>query len=265
MIFQENKGPIVAAAIHAAHAMRPEVVEYHGLSEKQRLREEDPYTDQWTREVGDFRIIGEKSRFEYDINRPRHKAVYLTPDDAWDLSIWETEPPRELIDRSLKEYDEFYEEVRKNLDNIRDEFGRFVVLDIHSYNHIRPGPDSPPADAEKNPEVIVGTSNMDQSKWTPLIEKFISDLRSSTIAGRHPDVRKNVKWTGGHFSEWIHNTYPDHACCFAIEFKKLFMNEWTGEIDPEHHDDIHKALKNTVPGLREKLSELNAKDQNGNS
>ena len=72
-----------------------------------RLREEDPFTGGWTA-IAPTRIIGRRSRFEVDLNRPRGRAVYRRPEDAWGLDVWTTEPPDDLVDRSLAQYDAFY-------------------------------------------------------------------------------------------------------------------------------------------------------------
>jgi N-formylglutamate amidohydrolase len=253
-------GPIVATAIHASHKMRDEVRNLHDLDENIRLREEDPYTDLWTT-VGDIQITGDKSRFEFDINRPREKAVYLKPEDAWGLHLWKSPPPPELVKKSIDQYDDFYRDVKECFSNLQDNVGRFVVLDLHSYNQIRPNPDSPPADHEFNPEVIIGTSNMKRKRWAPLVDRLISDLRAFDYMGRRLDVRENVKWSGGEFSQWVHNTFPENGCSFAIEFKKFFMNEWTGELYKDHHNLILKAIKSAVPGIYEELKKLNTLDK----
>ncbi len=66
--------PIAAAAIHDGHALRPDVEQRIALDVESRLREEDPYTASWT-EVVSTRLIGVRSRFEMDLNRPRENAV----------------------------------------------------------------------------------------------------------------------------------------------------------------------------------------------
>ena len=43
----EGDGPIIATAIHAGHSLRPEVAALTALTDEQRLREEDPFTDRW--------------------------------------------------------------------------------------------------------------------------------------------------------------------------------------------------------------------------
>jgi len=102
----EGQGPIVATAIHDGHELRAEVLEGSGLTDLARLREEDPYTGTLT-SAGDTRIVVRKSRFEFDLNRPRDRAVYIKPEDAWDLPVWKEEPSAEVVARSLVEYDAF--------------------------------------------------------------------------------------------------------------------------------------------------------------
>jgi N-formylglutamate amidohydrolase len=79
-----GEGPLVAAAIHAGHAVRNEVAGYFALDDDGRLREEDPFTDTWA-EIAPSRVVALRSRFEVDFNRPREKAVYRRPEDAWGL------------------------------------------------------------------------------------------------------------------------------------------------------------------------------------
>lgn len=255
MISIHGERPLVAAAIHAGHKLRPRVAKWINLDEKTRLREEDPFTDAWIK-VGDLRIVRDYSRFQVDMNRKRQKAVYRKPEDAWGLKVWKDNLPLEVVENSLKEYDDFYAEVKNTLTELQNRVGPFVVLDLHSYNHIRPKPDSPPANPEKNPEVIVGTSNMDRGRWAPVVERLLTDLGSFDFLGRHLDVRENVKWAGGQFSQWIHNTFPEHGCSFAIEFKKTFMDEWSGELYPERHEAIGRALEYAVPGILEELAKI---------
>jgi hypothetical protein len=128
-------------------------------------------------------------------------------------------------------------------------FGRFVVLDLHTYNHRREGPEGPSADPTANPEVNVGTGTLNRQRWAPVVDRFIADLRGFDFLGRHLDVRENVKFRGGQFSRWIHETFPEAACSLAIEFKKFFMDEWTGEPDRVQVEAIRRALQSTVPGM----------------
>jgi N-formylglutamate deformylase len=250
--FTWGDSPLVAAAIHNGHDVRPEVADLLALDEAERLREEDPYTGEWTA-VGETQIVSFQSRFECDLNRPREKAVYVEPEDAWGLQMWKEKPPAALIARSLDQYNAFYAEVKQAYTDLAQRFGRFVVFDLHSYNHRREGPGSPPASPVTNPEVNVGTGTMERHRWAHLVDRFIADLHAFDFLGRHLDVRENVRFKGGQFPRWTHQTFPHSGCVLAIEFKKFFMDEWSGEPDPEQLAAIRQALQSTVPGVLDEL------------
>lgn len=252
----EGDSPLVAAAIHDGHDLRDEVAALMALPESERLREEDPFTGVWAA-VAPTRLVGRRSRFEVDLNRPREQAVYRTPQDAWGLHVWKRDPPADLVERSLGQYDEFYAHALDLLGRVARRHGRFFVYDLHCYNHRRTGPDGPPADAAGNPEVNIGTGALaDRDRWAPLIDRFMSDLRAFDFRGRHLDVRENVKFRGGAFSRTIHDAFPERGLSVAIDFRKFFMDEWTGKPDPAQLDAIAGALQATVPSVLEELVKL---------
>lgn len=245
-----NSGPVVAAALHAGHAVRPDVAKALALSPSERRREEDPFTDRWT-PVGDWQVLAVRSRFEVDLNRPRDRAVYLRPADAWGLHVWKRPPDQGIISRSLGAYDAFYAALNGLFQGLEREHGRFLVLDLHSYNHRRAGPDAPPAAPEGNPEVNIGTGTMDRDRWAAERAVFMEALRSVEFNRRSLDVRENVRFQGGHLSAWVHRRFPDSGCVFAIEVKKFFMDEWTGAIDPTSFRKVEEALGVGTSTLRE--------------
>ncbi len=251
----EGQEPIVATAIHDGHELRAEVAALTALSDADRLREEDPYTGIWT-SVVTTQLVARRSRFEVDLNRPREKAVYRNPEDAWGLELWQGELPGDVVERSLEEYDAFYAETARICDEMERRYGRFVVLDLHTYNHRRGAPEAAPEDPQANPEVNVGTGSMDRDRWGRLVDRFMADLREHEFLGRHLDVRENVRFQGGYLSQWVHERYPESGCCLAIEFKKFFMDEWTGALSPEEYEAIPQAMEATLPGLLESLGPL---------
>ena len=252
---QSTDSPLVATAIHNGHAVRPEVLALMAISEADRLREEDPFTGEWT-SIAPTRIVVLQSRFEVDLNRPRRKAVYLRPEDAWGLEVWKSPPSEEEVGRSLATYDAFYSRVGEVLDGLTARFDRVVLFDLHSYNHRRDGPDGLVADPEQNPEVIVGTGSMNRDRWGPVVDGLIEAMREFDLLGRCLDVRENVKFQGGHFSKWIHRRYPESVCAPAIELKKLFMDEWTGRLDRRQHVAIGRALASAAQRVLGILGEL---------
>lgn len=253
-VIQVGPGPLIASAIHDGSAVRDDMLAVMALRADERLREEDPFTGVWTA-VAPTTVIGLRSRFEVDLNRPRDQAVYLTPEQAWGLQVWKQRPADELVARSLTEYDGFYDSVKRLLDEKVRQHGRFVVFDIHSYNHRRPGPGASPADPAANPEINLGTGTVpSRARWAALIDRFMADFGSRKRPGGTPyDVRENVKFRGGQFGRWVHENYPDAGCCLSIEVKKFFMDEHTGVPDQAEIDAVGRALSATVPGVLEEL------------
>ncbi len=245
--------PLMAVALHDGHEVRPEVAELFAINESDRRREEDPFTGEWA-VIADRRIVVRRSRFEVDLNRPRKKAVYLKPEDAWGLTVWQQQPPPELVEQSLAQYDAFYATVEQIFTDLERRFGRFVILDLHAYNHRRNGPASSPANPTRNPEVNIGTGSMNRDYWAPVVDRFLADLRKFDFLGRQLDVRENVRFSGGHFPVWVHRRFPESACVLAVEFKKFYIDEWTHQPDLVQLDVIRRLLQSTIPGVLETLS-----------
>jgi N-formylglutamate amidohydrolase len=225
------------------------------LDEVSRLREEDPFTGRWT-EIAPTRVVGLRSRFEVDLNRPRETAVYRTPEDAWGLEVWREALPDDVITRSLDAYDGFYGALEGLYRELADRYGRFLVLDLHTYNHRREGADGPPADRAGNPQVNIGTGTMPtRERWASLIDRLMDDLAAYEFPGGALDVRENVRFRGGACAAWTHRTFPDAACVLSIEVKKFFMDEWTGKPDEMLVGAIGNALQSAVAGALEELEQ----------
>ena len=252
---ERGEGALVATAIHDGHEVRPEVARHLALDDATRLREEDPFTGRWTR-VAPTRIVGTRSRFEVDLNRPRDRAVYRTPDDAWGLTVWRNDPPAAMFEASLAQYDAFYRAARQLFTQLAKRHGRFVVYDLHSYNHRREGPNASPADTEGNPQVNVGTKTAQRERWAPVIDAFIAALRAFDFPDGPLDVRENVKFFGGQWPRWIHENFSQTGVAIAIEFKKFFMDEWTGRPNERCVADIGDAVESTVPAVLEALGRM---------
>jgi N-formylglutamate amidohydrolase len=245
-------GPLVACAIHDGHDVRPEVADCLRLSDGERLYEEDPYTAEWTF-IAPTRVIAIRSRFELDLNRPREKAVYIVPADAWGLNVWRRLPSEAMVARSLSAYDDFYAHLRLLLERLVARHGRVVVFDLHSYNHIREGRGGATSDPQANPEINLGTGSLPRARWTAIVERWLAAMRGYDYFGRRLDVRENVKFFGGNLPGWIHQNFPETVCAMAIEVKKFFMNEWTGELDSAQHEAIGDALARAARAVRDEL------------
>ncbi|MGH8928615.1 MAG: N-formylglutamate amidohydrolase, partial [Acidimicrobiia bacterium] len=216
----DGAGPIMAIAIHAGHSLRPDIADRMALDEATRLGEEDPYTDHLTQVVSLGSVV-DRSRFEVDFNRPREEAIYLTADQAWGYDLWLIPLDDETVAISLDIYDWFYQEMAQRLDAMAVD-GPLLVLDIHSYNHRRAGPDSPPADVAANPDVNIGTGSLDRLPWASLVDRFAGDLQAALPPTA--TVGENVRFKGGYFSQWVNERYQGRGCALALEFKKTFID-----------------------------------------
>src|SRR5690606_22940809 len=107
---------------------------------------------------------------------------------------------------------------------------------------------------ELNPEVNVGTGSMNRARWARVVDRFMDDLRRFDFMGSSLDVRENVRFQGGYLCRWVHEHFPVTGCALALEFKRFFMDEWSGEADPRAVAAIRAALESTLPGLREELA-----------
>ncbi|MGV6875500.1 N-formylglutamate amidohydrolase [Pseudochelatococcus sp. B33] len=246
---------VLGTAIHNGHGMRSETRALTALSGEQRLREEDPFTDHLIRDLPN-RIVAHRSRFEVDLNRARDGAVYLVPEQSWGLSVWRERPPGDLIAASLSLHDDYYDMLALTLRQMEKRHGAFAVLDIHSYNHRRQGPDAAATPLAEAPDINIGTFSMDRDRWRGVVDALMEHLSAGAIAGRRLDVRENVSFQGkGEQTRFIHDTFPRTGCAIAVEFKKIFMDEWTGEPDRRVLGELRSLLASAVPVIEHALGE----------
>lgn len=245
-----SDGPVVATAIHDGHALRSSLQSLSALSPQERLREEDPLTGLLTT-VGDVRIRVPVSRFEVDLNRPRELAVYAQPEHCWGLRAWNAPLPQDEVDRSLARWDRFYAMVAELLDHLLERWQSVLLIDLHSYNHRRDGADAACAPQAGNPDIELGLTTADPERWGDVTRRFAGALRAVPIAGRTPDVRANVRFpTGGHFPEWVYARWGERVCTISPEYKKIFMDEWTGQADIAALQAMLRGLQGAVDAVR---------------
>jgi hypothetical protein len=243
---QRGDGPILASAIHDGHELRPEVADLMRLSEEERLREEDPFTGQAIVDVPTH-IIAHRSRFEFDLNRVAQEAIYLTREQSWGLDVWSKPPLPDLVQRSLDLHAAYYSMLGQVLDAVADKHDRFVLLDVHSYNHRRDGPGAAATPPEQAPDINIGTFSMPRKQWAFLLDPLMDAMRGFDFNGRQLDVRENIAFQGkGAQTLFVHERYPGRGCAIALEFKKFFMDEWTGIPDPKKLEAMRRFINFTA-------------------
>ena len=244
---------MLVTAIHAGHELRSEALALTALSDEERRREEDPFTDRWV-DIAENSIVVSRSRFEVDLNRPRESAVYREPSDAWGLHVWKSAPPDDFVSDSLALYDNFYAEVGELCDGLVASHGHFVVLDLHSYNHRRLGPDRPVDDPEANPEINLGTESV-PPELRSLVDVFANALATHPFDQGHLDVRENVKFRGGQMTRWINERYGSRGCSIAVEIKKIYVDEWSGDLNESIAVEIGAAIGSAAEATRSVLAD----------
>lgn len=241
-----GEGCILATAIHDGHSVRPNLLAKLALAEGERLREEDPFTGYSISDIPN-RLIAKRSRFEVDLNRAEEEAVYLGPDQAWGLDIWKTPLGDRDIENSRNLHRQFYGQVEHVLTQMTDQHKKIVMLDVHSYNHRRDGPDAVPTDPANAPDINIGTSSMPREQWAYIVDPLIEALGEFDFNGRKLDVRENVAFQGkGELTRFTHKNFPGQCCAIAFEWKKFFMDEWSGIPDPEELDAMRALINYAV-------------------
>jgi len=213
---ERSFSPLIGTAIHNGHHVRANLVDQFALCEASRLREEDPFTEYFIRDIPN-RIVFHRSRFEIDLNRARDMAIYLRPEQAWGLDVWKAALPEQHVNASLALHDAYYTMLEQMLAGIEVMHGGFVLLDIHSYNHRRDGADAAPTDPQKAPVINIGTFSMDRARWAPLVDTFIEALSSHKVHGTTIDVRENIAFEGkGEQTRFVHERFPRTGCAIAV-------------------------------------------------
>lgn len=249
----QGNGPILCTAVHAGHQIREELRSYLHADEEALRREEDPMTELLA-SVGDDVFYSYRSRFEVDLNRSRELAFATDPKDTWGMRVWRERPPQSMIDESLVQHDRFYQHMSSSLEAMIKKYGKVLLLDIHSYNHRRPGPDAPPMPAEENPHIDLGLTTLDPTRFGGLVEVFSHTLARQPCQGIELDVRGNVRYPdGGHWPEWVYANYAEDVCTITLEYKKFFMDEWTGQGHLPVVEDLRAGLATAIEAAREQL------------
>ena len=252
-IMRRGDGPVMATAVHAGHAVRPSLAGRFALTPAERRREEDPMTDvlAW---AGDDVFVARRSRFEVDLNRPEHEAVYLEPSDAWGLTVWDEKPPEEEVARSLARRQGFYDMMGTRLEEMIARHKRVLLLDIHSYNHRRDGAEAAPLPQSDNPDIDLGLTTAGKDRFGDTVGAVWDTLAAHEIGGARRDVRENVRFPdGGWWPEWVAATYGADVCVITLEVKKFFMDEWTGTVNLALLEGLRAAVEAAAIAARKTL------------
>lgn len=217
----ENYEPALCAAIHNGGNLRTELADNCLLSQAERYYEEDPYTGSFIAHQA-ITLIGNDSRYEYDLNRTTEDCVYET---AWGKEIWKEPLSEQSILMSKEKHAQFYRIVSAIVEALVEDFGQCIVYDTHSYNYRR-------HERTDLPVFNLGTTSVKSDSWRPVIETWLEKLQNIKVNGTEITAAENDIFYGkGYLAGYCHALYDD-VLVLATEVKKVFMNELTGEADP---------------------------------
>lgn len=243
--------PIIGVALHHSHRVRDEIQKRMAISATDRLYEEDPETHRFLR-LTTHRLTPNQSRYEVDLNRPPHTAIYLSPEMAWGNKLWVERPTDALIERTLERWYEFHTIVDAAVEHAIDTFGRAVVLDLHSYNYQRDGDTDWRTD--NKPVINLGTRHLVLDKEGEEIKDwFLDQLKQTTLLGEQCLVEENSVFYGGYLNRRLSRTYGSDCLTLSVEYKKVFMDEHTGDVRNEALLDLLKQFDENIRGLGAKL------------
>lgn len=252
-LLEETGSPLWAVALHDGHHLARPLQSLTHLTDAQRLREEDPFTGRLTA-IGANKLVIKSSRFQLDLNRKIEDAIYQRPEQAWGLTVWKEPLPAWILQTLKEAYLHMQTLLAACIEETIRQHGHFIVLDIHSYNARRAGPQTI-IDTQTHPQLNVGTIH-NRNHWRPFIAEIIQHLQQQTIDHQLLDVRENVNFSGGYFSEWINRRYGESGCVLSLEFRKDFMDEWTGVPDRAKIEALRALLEDQVPFILSTLKKL---------
>jgi hypothetical protein len=229
--------PQIAVAIHAGHAVRPELRPFMALSPAQRLFEEDEATEEMIRGFSNA-VWALESRAVYDLNRNEDSALPLTPEQFWGTRVYREVPPPEMNRESLESHRRFYRHLGTLITHLLDRFDRCIVYDIHSYNITRQqakGVDDPPV-------FNLGTRGIDRNRWRREVDDWLSLLGTIRLPGITPAVAENQVFMGhGELCRRL-TDWDSRILVLPTEVSKVYMDELTGQVYPEITDALASEL-----------------------
>jgi len=233
--------PVLAVAVHAGHRVREELLPLMRISEKDRLREEDPATDRMIRGSANA-VWGLDSRAEYDLNRPPEQAVPLTAERFWGVQVYRAPLPEAAVQRSLEKHEAFYRFAGSCIHVLLERFGFCVVYDIHSYNlsrQIEKGIRTPPL-------FNLGTALLDRPRWGSRIDAWLRELGRIEVPGIAVTVEENRVFTGaGELCRRLTGWDP-RILVLPTEIAKVYMDEHTGVLDEGLIDALGGGLRRAM-------------------
>lgn len=224
--------PYVCTAIHNGSNIRHELLNKIALDEYERWYEEDPHTADFIASMP-ITIVGNDSRFEYELNRK--DPIY---EEAWGKRIWKKPLTKKEKNVSEQKHANYYKVVHALIEKLESMFGASLVYDVHSYNHKRWGRDVPVFN--------IGTECINNKKHAQFIENWKEELGAIQIEGLAIESKFNDVFYGRGFNVEYITTNFSNTLVLATEISKIYCDEETGEIYPQIIKNIQAKFKQAI-------------------
>jgi uncharacterized protein (TIGR02421 family) len=226
--------PFCCTAIHNGSQLRHDLQKKMALNEYQRWYEEDPFTEDFVKSMP-ITIIGNDSRFEYDLNRTPQECIY---DEAWGKKVWNKKLTAQEIKISKQKHAGYYKVLQALITKLESLFGGCIVYDIHSYNYKR-------WDREV-PLFNVGTEQLNGSLYHSTIQNWLKVLSEISMPDIQNKTAENDVFRGkGYNAEYI-STHFSNTLVLPTEIKKVYCDELTGDIYPKIKRLLQQNLKQAI-------------------
>jgi uncharacterized protein (TIGR02421 family) len=226
--------PYCCTAIHDGSNLRTELKAKINHDEYGRWFEEDPFTGDFISSMP-ITLIGNDSRFEYDLNRNPEDSIF---DIAWDRKVWKKKITPKERQRSIQKHNNYYKVTHALIKKLESLFGGCVVYDIHSYNYQRWD--------RKVPLFNIGTENVDIERFGNVVEHWRKELEKIQLEDVENKAAINDVFFGrGYNLEYITKNFSN-TLVLATEIKKIYCNELTGDDYPKIIKGLQQSLKKAI-------------------
>ena len=229
-------GYYAGVAMHAGGLVRSEILEIMAVSKKDRFREEDPFTERFIHDLP-IQIIGRDSRFEYDLNRAPHRAIYESDKKIWGIEVWKKKLTQKERNISLSRHKEFHALMDIVSEYILKQNRHAVIFDMHSFCYQRH--ENLKWFEDHKPDINVGTEAVNRHLFGSIIDKLIEQLYLTRINGYPIRIAENDIFKGGYMAKRLSKKHYNRLLVMALEYKKIFMDELTGEL---FRDELEKLI-----------------------
>lgn len=227
----ESYTPVICAAVHAGHKFRTSLISKCALLDEERLYEEDPFTDQLIQAMP-ITLIGQDSRYEYDLNRPIANCIYTK---AWGKDVWQHKLSPKERHKSTQKHQTFYRVLDALVNKIEQQFSAALVFDVHSYNHLRRD--------EETPTFNIGTEQIDLDRWQSVVDISLDKLSKINLPNMPVSALENAVFYGrGYMISHINSRFQN-SLVLPLEVKKVFMDELSGEAYPLVMQSLSQQFK----------------------